>query len=253
MKTIVILGGNGMIGKSLIKYILKHPPSCEYRILSVDSTYDHSIRSPAENIAYYSFDVLLDDFVDQLGLLKLGHQICILNLIAKDYPVTPQGLSSEYKSPFGLPLGTYIDSLAVTTGSAYNIFHLLDHHQLLSCSVILVGSIYAHVLPNPLLYSSSQSIYKPIAYPSGKAAQIPLLKQASRYLAQFGGRCNCISFGGIEADQAQSFKQAYSALSPQNSMVPINDALIVLKWLIFEAPQSLNGSEVMVDGGFTCI
>ena len=90
----------------------------------------------------------------------------------------------------------------------------------------MIGSIYQEVLPKQDLYDASQTIYKPIAYGSAKAAQIPLLKQASTFLGDKGGRCNMASFGGIETkSQSQWFKMKYEDYSPMNKMVQSQEAI----------------------------
>ena len=250
--TVVIIGASGLVGRDLVQHILNIHSEHIHRLCALDISNSGIVNIDNPLLNFYSADIMDDDVIEACRLGRDEH-ITIVNLVAHDYPVTPQGMSSSYSDPFSISPKDFAMSIGLTAGSAYSIFHSLVRHKLLSVHVVLVGSIYAHILPDPILYSTDSSIYKPIAYSAGKAAQLPILKQAARYFAAHGGRCNCLSFGGIQAKQDSAFVHRYSDLSPQSSLISVADVMKTFCWTIFESPQSLNGANIMVDGGITCI
>lgn len=250
MKDIVIIGSEGLIGRALLNRLADCKGSINIHGIDI---HDHSNQKSHSNFFYHKLDAFRDDIIEKLGLTKISTKMSFVNLAARDYPVDNSGLTSRCTDPFMLSPTEFADSMSSTAGIAHNLMHSICKHNICKVDIILVGSIYAHVLPNPTLYSSDSSLYKPIAYSMAKIAQGPLLKQAARYLGPLGGRCNCLSFGGIENNQHAQFVRAYSDLSPQGQLVPMNDVVRMLKWMIFDAPESLNGSEIILDGGFTCI
>lgn len=253
VKLLIILGANGFLGTHLIKH-LSSSPSCFFdKIIAIDSIPPRDISSFQPEFCQIEFieaDVTNDDYLLSLNNSS-DNSFTILNLVAQDYPVTSNGIGQSFDSPFCLPPEQYSASLVTTSTSSYNIFFLLEKYGLLNSYVLLVGSIYSHILPNPSLYSKDLSLWKPIAYSAGKYSQIPLYKQAAVYMAKYGGRCNCISFGGIESDQSQEFKQSYSEIAPQSCMVPIDDVIATILWMLNSPPNSINGAELMVDGAFS--
>ena len=250
---LIVLGANGFLGTNLIKN-LSSSSSCFFdRIIAVDNFIPHkntSLHLDHPHVHYIQADVTSDDYFESVILSHVTF-VTIINLVAKDYPVSSKGLGQSFNSPFCLSPDQYSASLVTTSTSSYNIFYLLEKHGRLNSHVLLVGSIYSHILPNPALYSNDLSLWKPIAYSAGKYSQIPLYKQAAVYMARYGGRCNCISFGGIESDQSSDFKKSYSELAPQSCMVPIDDVVATIIWMLTSPPKSINGAELMVDGAFS--
>ncbi|QNJ20818.1 NAD(P)-binding domain-containing protein [Synechococcus sp. A18-25c] len=253
ISTLVVLGAGGFLGKKFVEVCLARLDK-DLTIIAVDINIS-SLNSLAElntsNLKLVEADVVLSDYINDLPL-DLAGEITFINFVAKDFPVTSEGIVEKFPSPFSLLPNQFCMSLNITCGSSYNLLHLLDKHGLQASHVIMIGSIYTYTIPNPVLYSKTGDIYKPVAYSAGKSAQIPLVKQAARYLARFSGRCNCVSFGGIQSNQNSDFVSAYHKLSPQSKLVPVNDALKTLQWIVFDSPTSLNGADIMVDGGFTC-
>jgi len=252
MYNLIILGGSGNIGIELLKR-LQHKNLFE-KIFVLDINIEPLEFLKSNN----KIEIIKSDIVNQNYLLNIiskeeNIEIKILNLVAKDYPVTKDGLNKEFSSPFSLSTKEYIDSIKITAGSTYNLLHQITKLKLYQVDIILISSIYEFNLPDSDLYSNNKfKIFKPIAYSSGKAAQSPLLKQAAKILGPKGGRCNCLSFGGIKSNQNQIFIEKYSKKTPQGKMIEMDDVIKMIIWLFIESPHSINGENIMVDGGFTC-
>ena len=65
-------------------------------------------------------------------------------------------------------------------------------------------------------------------------------------------RFNMISFGGIDLDQDLEFKKRYNSLTPSGSMVKLEEVYSIFEFMISGSPISMNGANIVVDGGWTC-
>ena len=250
---LVLLGTNGNIGRRILD---THTELLEKydQIFCFDKQLNNQCELVANPSIYFEeCDATCDNYLENVvAQIPYDHfELDALNLIAQDYPVTSTGLSVSFTNPFSIGVHEYVQSLSVTAGSSYHLIKQVIDLKLLSSSIWLIGSIYDRVLPSPSLYSNDNTLYKPIAYSSGKYAQIPLRKQAAVYLAKYGGRCNSLSFGGIELNQSRDFIDRYSAKSPSHSLLCINDVLNMVKWALLDSPKSLNGSDILIDGAYS--
>lgn len=249
---LIVLGAGGFLGTLFLDYLASRKSETFSNIYALDKFLVSNKIPAMAGLEYIQSDVVSSDYISNLRI-NADDDLSIINLVAKDYPVKSDGINSEYNSPFCLKPAEYSDSLVATSTSSYNALYLLQKHSLLHSNVLLVGSIYSHILPKPGLYSEDESLYKPIAYSAGKFSQIPLYKQAAVYMGKYGGRCNCISFGGIQSNQSEDFIDSYSKMAPQSRLVPVDDVLESLYWMLASSPSSVNGAELIVDGGFSII
>ena len=246
---LLILGSNGNLGTALISMNSKFHKKFQ-RTYCFDVKHENCPLDQDGSVEYIVADVVRSSYLAKLQLDPSSYKLTILNLVAKDYPVTSSGLAQNFSSPFCLGISDYLSSIAVTSGSSYNLLHQIDQLGFQDSSVWLVGSIYNRILPDPILYSDDRSIYKPIAYSSGKYAQLPLRDQAAVYFAPFGGRCNSLSFGGIQTNQQQSFVDKYVSICPSGQLVSMDEVVSTIMWALLDSPQSMNGADILIDGAF---
>ncbi len=252
METLIVLGGSGNIGIRLLENIQKNNIFNEIYVLDINIEPLFFLKNN-NKFKIIKSDIIFENYLESIISKNKNNKFKIINLVAKDYPVTDFGLSKEFNSPFSLSTRDYISSLQITVGSTYNLLHQINKIKSFQVDIILISSIYENQLPDSSLYSDSENkIFKPIAYSSGKAAQAPLLKQAARILGPYGGRCNCLSFGGIKGDQNKNFIEKYSEKTPQGKMIEMDDVIKMILWLFNDSPKSINGENIMVDGGFSC-
>ena len=60
-----------------------------------------------------------------------------------------------------------------------------------------------------------------------------------------------ITLGGVHLDQNNEFVTKYSSTVPLKRMVNLSDIENCLNWIIFESPNIVNGSEFLIDGGWS--
>ena len=62
---------------------------------------------------------------------------------------------------------------------------------------------------------------------------------------------NSVSYGGIKGSQSKTFQKKYSDLSPQKRMVLKKEIFGAIIFLISDESFSVNGQNIIVDGGWT--
>ena len=247
---IIILGCNGNIGKFITDSIAKKRENNVFG-LDLDPNYKGSCKSVKyfqNNFIEYGLDEELKKIIN-----SSKKELCFINMIAKDYPVTKSSKNSflSSNSPFELNLDEICESYKITLGSSYLLIQELIKLKNKKLHLILIGSIYSRYLPNPENYSTKQRIFKPVAYSLSKSAQNILFKEAVRSLSNEQFRINMVTLGGVYLDQNKEFVLKYSSKVPLKKMVNLSDIENCLNWIIFNSPNIVNGSEFLVDGGWS--
>ena len=87
----------------------------------------------------------------------------------------------------------------------------------------------------------------------GKASKFSVVGLTKYYAALFGKNVNinCIVNGGIEATQPKIFKKKLVSHIPKNRMMRSSDLFGILDLLCSEKSNYINGSIIVIDGGYT--
>lgn len=122
-------------------------------------------------------------------------------------------------------------------------------------SIIHIASVYGAMAPDQRIYEGSEylgrAINSPAVYSASKAAVVGLTRFLATYWADKGIRVNCISPGGAESGQNETFKQRYSARIPLGRMAQREEMVNTLIWLASDASSYVTGQNIMVDGGLS--
>ena len=116
-------------------------------------------------------------------------------------------------------------------------------------SVIFIGSIYGVVGPDMALYEATE-MQNPAGYAASKGGLLQLTRYLSTVLAP-GVRVNCLSPGGIERGQPQSFRDLYVKRTPLRRMGTEEDIKGAVAYLASDLSRYMTGQHLVVDGGFT--
>lgn len=122
-------------------------------------------------------------------------------------------------------------------------------------SIINIGSLYAGMAPDPRLYehlAQNPPFLKPPAYGMSKAGVCAL----SRYLAALWGcqgvRVNTLSPGGVLGGQDRRFRELFGARTPMGRMAETAELTGPLLFLASGLSSYVTGTELLVDGGYSC-
>lgn len=117
-------------------------------------------------------------------------------------------------------------------------------------NVVNMSSIYGTMAPRFEVYDGT-----PMTMPVEYAAIKSGINQLTRYFAQYfkgtGIRVNCLSPGGILANQPTAFLRAYNEHCASKGMLDADDLLGTLLFLLSDMSKFINGQNIVVDDGYS--
>jgi NAD(P)-dependent dehydrogenase (short-subunit alcohol dehydrogenase family) len=122
-------------------------------------------------------------------------------------------------------------------------------------SIINIGSLYGIVAPDPRLYAHLESdppFLKPPAYGMSKAGVGALTRYLAALWGRHGVRVNTLSPGGVLGNQDPLFQQKFTDRVPMGRMATAEDLTGPLLFLASDLSSYVNGTELVVDGGYVC-
>lgn len=241
MKVIIVTGGNGILGKSIISHLISEGYTCINADLSNDN-------DPSNDI--YKVDVTnfgdIDKLID-LVILKYGK---IYGLVNSAYPRTNDwGLKFE-----DIKLDSWRENVDMQLNSVFYIcqkvlpFLKEQNHG----SIVNISSIYGIVGPDFSVYDNT-NMTMPAAYSAIKGAIINFTRYLASYYGNYNVRINCISPGGIYDGENPLFVQNYINKVPLGRMALPNDISPVVSFLLSNHSSYITGHNLVVDGGWTAI
>ena len=116
----------------------------------------------------------------------------------------------------------------------------------LAKGIVNFASLYAIMSPKHHLYKQPKNIF----YVTSKFSIVGLTKYfASKYGKKIN--VNCIINGGIESDQPKKFKKSLTFHIPKKRMMKIEDLYGMLELLTSKRSEYINGSSIVMDGGYS--
>lgn len=118
-------------------------------------------------------------------------------------------------------------------------------------SIINVASIYGVVANDPSLYAGTDMVQPP-SYNFVKGGMINFTRYLASYYGKEGIRANAISPGGFQDRQPAAFVERYAERVPLGRMMGHDDLQGAVVFLASDASAYVTGTNLMVDGGWTC-
>ncbi len=116
--------------------------------------------------------------------------------------------------------------------------------------ILNIGSMYGHSVADQRIYGESGR-NSPEVYAMTKAGVNHFTSYLGRYLAKDGIRVNCMSPGGIFANQAEFFVENYNYKTPMGRMGDPEDLIGGVFYLTSSMSEYVTGQNLVIDGGFT--
>ena len=122
-------------------------------------------------------------------------------------------------------------------------------------TIVNIASTYGVVAPDQRLYQrdeeSEQTMFKPAAYPVTKAGVLHLTRYLAAYWANTGVRVNSLTPHGVYRSQDEQFLRRFAERSPLGRMARPEEITGPLLFLASDAASYVNGTNLVVDGGWT--
>ena len=117
-------------------------------------------------------------------------------------------------------------------------------------NLVNMSSIYGSIAPRFEVYDGT-SMTMPVEYAAIKSAVVHLTKYFAQYFKGTGIRVNCLSPGGILANQHSDFLNAYNAHCASKGMLAPEDVVGALLFLLSDESRFITGQNLFVDDGFS--
>ena len=249
MRTIVLTGATGLIGRVLLNHFLASDDVVFGIGRSSDSLdkLKFELNDRSKQFHGISVDLSSENACKQIKDYLLATNLrpdCLINN-ARDSShlrLSPSGTVTR-KNFMGELLMDIVVPYELTMALAQQPNSRLR-------SVVNIGSQYGVVASNLNLYSDP-SKESPLHYGVAKAGLGHLTKELAVRLADQDIRVNCVAFGGVEGRVGDDFKKRYSLLCPMGRMLNENDLTGPVELLLSSASSAITGHTLIADGGWS--
>ena len=241
-KVFLVTGGEGLIGKSIIKNINKN----EGIAISLD------IKIDRNNPDHYKFHLDINDDKSIKDVLDkvIKHFGKIDGLVNNAYPRTSdwgKAFENTSNESFSLNLNMQLGRIFAITKP---VLESMKFNQ--SGSIVNIASIYGMVGNDFTIYENT-NINPPAVYSAIKGGLINFNKYIASYYGKYNIRTNCISPGGIFDNQDPAFVKNYEEKVPMKRMGKPDDIAPLVSFLLSDDSEYITGQNIAIDGGWTCI
>lgn len=247
----VVVGAAGNLGPTWCRGLLEKGASV-YGI-GLNCAEDSKIRGLLSDYPD-KFRIFETDITKQLSEQLV--EILILNPI--DGVVMNSGIDSVPGSGksdiIDYSIDEWVRVLTINVAGVANCLNQLIPFLKNKSSVVLIGSVYGIVSPNPNLYShymEGKGSVKNPAYGASKAALIAMCKQYSTHLADKGIRFNLLTPGGVAGNQDEEFVNKFNNQVPLSRMGEREELVPSLLFFLSDDSSYITGHNLIADGGYS--
>ena len=250
--TALITGACGNLGTSISQILAD--VNCNLVLTDVDKIkLKNAAQSLSKNfkIKVMFFDCDLEKEIERENLLKQVLEYNSLDILINNAAFVGttklKGWAEKLESQ---SLETWRRAIEVNLTSSFHLCQKLSPllKKTKNGSIINIGSIYGMYGPDWRIYENTK-MANPAAYSVSKAGLIQLTKWLSTTLSP-EIRVNCISPGGIERGQPNSFISAYKNKTPLGRMACEEDIQGAILFLATSMSKYVTGQNISVDGGW---
>ncbi len=247
-KTVLITGGNGLIGIATAKAFLLAGAK---KIFIADIAIPKELLKASPNIFYLNMDITSPDSIEKCfdTFISKTKKETLNILVNSAYPRTP-----DWGAPLPeIPYESFNENLKNHLGGYCYVSRLaaeIMKNNKNGGSIINISSIYGVVAPDFSIYKGT-NMTMPAAYAPIKSGIIGFTRYLATYYGKYNIRANCISPGGVFNNQPSSFVKNYSRKVPLGRMARPDEIANCIVFLASDDASYITGQNIIVDGGFT--
>lgn len=240
-KIIVVTGGSGLIGRSIIKNIVSNGAIAINAEINVIDNLDEGI---------VNCDVTDADSVKKCIEKVVEKYNVIDGWVNNAYPRT-----ADWGTKFeDIPLTSWQKNVDLQLNSVFicaqEILRIMKNQQF--GSIVNISSIYGTVGPDFTIYEGT-NMTMPAAYSAIKGGIVNFSRYLASYYGPYGIRVNCVSPGGILDQQDDLFVKQYEKKVPMRRMGLPEDIAPSISFLLSDETKYITGQNLIIDGGWTSI
>lgn len=252
-KKILITGALGLIGFNLTKSLINY----EAELILIDNN-----KNEKKKIDFLKQKKQKIDFLDiskeknvktffKKNIKKMSNLTSVVNLAAIDAKI-------DKKTNFNNEFDNFNNQL-IKKSLSVNLFGTLNickeackiFKKNKQGNIINIASLYSITAPNKKLYGNTKKINKPSDYVISKSSIPNFTKFIAAHYADRGIRSNCVVPHGIEDNHSKIFKRNFSKLTPIGRMCRVDEIVNPIIFLLSDGSTYMNGSTIVIDGGWT--
>lgn len=241
-KVIVVTGGSGLIGSSILSRVCSDGAICINADLNGKALGNEKV---------IQCDVTNTTSVDQLIAVIIKEYGRIDGWVNNAYPRTSDwGVKFE-----DIELTSWKKNVDMQLNSIFYISQkvLPIMQEQGNGSMVNIASIYGIVGNDFTVYENTGGLTSPAAYSAIKGGLINFSRYLASYFGKYGVRINCVSPGGIVDQQHPNFIQQYSAKVPLKRLGKPAEIAPGVSFLLSDDASYITGQNLVIDGGWTAI
>lgn len=240
-KIIVVTGGSGLIGRSIIKNIVSNGAIAINAEINVIDNLDEGIVN-CDVTDVNSVKKCIEKVVEKYNVID--------GWVNNAYPRT-----ADWGTKFeDIPLTSWQKNVDLQLNSificAQEILRIMKNQQF--GSIVNISSIYGTVGPDFTIYEGT-NMTMPAAYSAIKGGIVNFSRYLASYYGPYGIRVNCVSPGGILDQQDDLFVKQYEKKVPMRRMGLPEDIAPSISFLLSDETKYITGQNLIIDGGWTSI
>lgn len=247
-KTILVTGGFGRLGDTLVQNIIENGGNvlCTTRDENKAEAFNRLMTktdSPARALT--------------LGMRNESEMISFVTDLLDNHGMIHGFVHNAHAALPFMPVGQvpwshWAESVHVGVAACETIASALVENRAISCiqSIVTVSSIYGERAPQFSIYKPDRDP-NPVYYGPVKAAVLSLTRYLAAYWGELGIRVNAVTPGGIFAGQDPEFLGKYNSTVPEQRMVTAQEVSNAIVFLLEDKSRGITGTSFVVDSGKT--